>query len=73
MCQAPREVVKKVSFLIIITTNHGGTIRIIMRKIIPQGQDKDWEEEGKEAQLSARSPTGCDYLLITTSPDLLLL
>lgn len=59
-------------FILIIITNHEGTGRIIMWKIIPQGQVEDWRREGKGGT-AERTPTGCDYLLITASPDLLLL
>lgn len=47
----------KCSILIIIT-NHEGTIRIIRRKIIPQGRDKDWGREGKGGAAESENPHG---------------
>lgn len=45
-------------FILIIITNHGGTIRIIRRKIIPQGRDKDWGWEGKGGAAECENPHG---------------
>lgn len=45
-------------FILIIITNHGGTIRIIRRKIIPQGRDKGWGREGKGGAAECSNPHG---------------
>lgn len=45
-------------FILIIITNHGGTIRIIRRKIIPQGRDKDWGREGRGGAAECKNPHG---------------
>lgn len=45
-------------FILIIITNHRGAIRIIRRKIIPQGRDKDWGREGKGGAAEWESPHG---------------
>lgn len=45
-------------FILIIITNHQGTMRIIRRKIIPQGRDKDWGREGKGGAAEWENPHG---------------
>lgn len=45
-------------FILIIITNHRGTMRIIRRKIIPQGRDKDWGREGKGGAAEWENPHG---------------